>query len=133
MASKLSGYPIENIEHAQVVRYEEGQGFEEHYDTDPSDKNIPSWSRLATFMVYLNDDFIGGETDFSIINNVITPEKGMGLFWWNAVGGELIPESKHKGRYIISGTKWIINTWVHSRNIIDEKNEDVFFDKLKLF
>lgn len=122
MASQLSGYPISHIEYAQVVRYEEGQGFEVHYDTNPNDKTTSTWSRVATFMVYLNDEFIGGETEFPFINNIITPETGMGVFWWNVVGGELIPESKHKGRYIISGTKWIINTWVHSRAIIETEN-----------
>lgn len=111
IASKLSGYPIDNIEPVQIVRYEEGQGFSEHYDTD---KDSISSTRVATFMIYLNEGFIGGETEFTQIKKLITPEIGMGVFWWNTSGGELIQESKHKGRYIISGTKWIINTWVHS-------------------
>lgn len=120
MASQLSGYPLSHIEHTQVVRYEEGEGFGEHYDTDPTDKNNPSWSRIATFMIYLNEECIGGETEFPVINKMIQPETGKGVFWWNVMGGEIIPECKHKGRFVISGTKWIINTWVHSIPIQDQ-------------
>jgi len=121
IASKLSGYPLSHVEYAQVVRYQEGQGFSEHYDTDPNNKTNPSWSRLATFMIYLNDDFIGGETEFPLLNQIVQPEQCKGLFWWNVNQNELITDSKHKGRYVIDGTKWIINTWVHSLPILNEK------------
>jgi prolyl 4-hydroxylase len=121
IASKLSGYPLSHVEYTQVVRYKDGQGFSEHYDTNPKDKSNPSWSRLATFMIYLNDDFIGGETEFTIHNQIIQPEQCKGIFWWNVNQDELINESKHKGRYVIDGTKWIVNTWVHSIPIMEEK------------
>ena len=61
MASKLSGYPLSNVENAQVVRYEEGEGFDDHYDTDPTNKNNPSWSRIATFMIFLNLEWLWNE------------------------------------------------------------------------
>jgi len=130
MASTLSGYPLSHVEHAQIVRYEEGDGFSEHYDVDNTNKSNPSWSRLATFMIYLNDEFIGGETEFPLIKNTITPETGKGVFWWNVHSGNVIHESKHKGRYIIEGTKWIINTWVHSIPIIEHK--DLIWDVITI-
>lgn len=114
MASQLSGYPLSHVENAQVVRYEEGEGFDDHYDTDPTNKKNPSWSRIATFMIYLNEECIGGETEFPVMQKIIQPQTGTGVFWWNVIGGEIIPECKHKGRFVIAGTKWIINTWVHS-------------------
>ena len=130
VASHLSGYPIDHVEIVQIVKYEEGQAFNEHYDTDPNDKTNPAWSRIATFMIYLNDEVIGGETEFPLLKKIVEPSLGKGLFWWNVSGGELIPETLHKGRYVIDGTKWIANTWVHSISMAKLKLLQSFQDMM---
>lgn len=116
MASTVTGAPMTNIEFVQVIRYKEGENFNYHYDTDPKNQTLPTWSRVATFMIYLNDGFIGGETEFPKIDTIITPITGKAVLFWSVIQGEIIPESLHRGRYIISGTKWIANTWIHSQS-----------------
>jgi hypothetical protein len=114
MASQLTGMPLSHIENVQVTRYKKDGKFDYHYDTDPKQKNQASWSRIATLMFYLNEDFVGGQTEFPKIQTSFIPETGKALLFWSVLDGELIKDSMHKGCEIISGEKWIANIWVHS-------------------
>ena len=112
IAETLTGFPIGHMENTQVVQYKQGQMFDFHYDTS-SEKTIPAWSRVATVMVYLNDNFEGGETEFKHIKARIRPEQGKVVLFWSALDGNIIPESLHRGNKITKGTKWLVNQWVH--------------------
>ena len=114
MASQLTGMPLSHIENLQVTRYKKDGKFDYHYDTDPKQKNQASWSRIATLMIYLNEDFVGGETEFPKIQTSFIPETGKAILFWSVINGELIKDSMHKGCEIISGEKWIANIWIHS-------------------
>jgi hypothetical protein len=114
IAQTLTGFPLEHMEYTEVIKYNQGQMFDFHYDAEPTNKQIPSWSRVATIMVYLNDNFDGGETEFKEINARIRPEQGKVVLFWSVVDGTLIPESLHRGCLISKGTKWLANQWVHS-------------------
>lgn len=57
--------PPENGEDIQVLRYEEGQRYEPHYDYFTDKVNIVRGGhRLATVLMYLSDVEKGGETVF---------------------------------------------------------------------
>jgi len=56
-------------------------------------------SRL-TFMVYLNDDYSGGDTLFNHV--FIRPEQGMALLF--------IHEQKHESTPITAGTKYVLRS-----------------------
>ncbi|MEM1134219.1 MAG: 2OG-Fe(II) oxygenase [Bacteroidota bacterium] len=60
-----------------------------------------------TFMIYLNEDFKGGETKFDEIT--IKPKTGTALCF--------IHEQKHEGCFVISGVKYVIRTDVMYRKI----------------
>ena len=64
-------------------------------------------------MLYLNDDFEGGETNFPVINLTVRPQRGMALFWHN-VDGAQIPDNKtlHQALPVIRGVKIACNLWV---------------------
>ncbi len=105
----------------QVVRYEQGGFFNSHYDQTPGDEefckrmNGPYGPRKYTVLVYLNDDYDGGETFFPNINKEVKPEKGKAVIFENVDSNNvIIKESLHGGRPVTSGTKWICNKWIHS-------------------
>jgi hypothetical protein len=57
------------------------------------------------FMIYLNDDFEGGETTFPEF--LIRPEQGMALIFNHDV--------YHSGREVTRGTKYVLRTDVMYR------------------
>ena len=70
--------------------------------------------RYLTFLIYLNDNFEGGETIFPNINKKIKPEKGKAVIFKNIDENEnIIKQSLHGGEPVRSGQKWIINKWIH--------------------
>ena len=85
-------------ERLRFYRYDLGQLFDWHYD-GYFERDNGERSHL-TFMVYLNDDFEGGET--TIERMTITPQKGMALFF--------IHQLRHKGQPVVKGRKYVLRT-----------------------
>ena len=85
-------------ERFRYYRYRPGQRFNLHADGSFLRAN-GEVSRLS-FIVYLNDDFTGGET--AVMQSVIRPKSGMALFF--------LHELPHEGRPVISGTKYVMRT-----------------------
>jgi hypothetical protein len=121
-AASITGLPVENQEETQVVMYDVGGKFLDHYDACVSDGTSycdhttegESGERWATFILYLNDDFEGGETEFTRLGFSVKPEIGKGLLFWNTDDKqEILEESEHKGSPIIKGKKWIATKWCH--------------------
>lgn len=122
LAEQLSGIPRSNQELLQVAHYDEGGKFNEHYDACVFDDkeycnkmNNYAGERRSTLLVYLNDDFVGGETEFMKLGIKIKPERGKAIFFWNTYTDEnLITNSIHRGCPVISGHKWICTKWTHA-------------------
>jgi len=101
--------------------YEKEGRFNEHHDACAFDDktycneiNRQAGERKYTLLVYLNDDYTNGETEFTKINLKITPKKGMGIFFRNVDDNEVIlPLSMHKSNVITGGEKWIATKWTH--------------------
>ena len=107
-------------EQFQVVNYKSGGFFIPHYDACDGDENYcermnqNNGPRYLTFLIYLNDNFEGGETIFPNINKKIKPEKGKAVIFKNIDENEnIIKQSLHGGEPVRSGQKWIINKWIH--------------------
>lgn len=110
---KYTGYPKENMEELQLVKYDVSGYFNEHYDPDVSYKNDSS-DRIYTLIIYLNDDYEGGETYFKNINLRIKPKKGKGVIFKSLTeNNELLTNSLHTGTPITKGNKYICNKWIH--------------------
>jgi prolyl 4-hydroxylase len=100
-----------NVERMQIVKYETGQEFKEHYDFvyGPFTKN----QRLYTFFVYLNDVDEGGETFFPLIDKKILPKQKSAAFWENHNGdGCNHLDSIHCGKAPTKGKKYGLNIWI---------------------
>tara|TARA_B100000519_G_C14051513_1_gene347637 strand:- start:134 stop:730 length:597 start_codon:yes stop_codon:yes gene_type:complete len=111
----------ENYEDLQVVQYKPGQFYKAHWDAcDPKKDErcnldvLKGGLRFATFIIYLNDDMEGGETEFPLINKKIKPEKGKGILFFNLENDLLNRRelSKHAGLPPTKGVKWMCNKWI---------------------
>ena len=98
-------------ESIQIVRYGPGGHYKPHYDADETPNNN---QRLSTLIVYLTDNFIGGETHFPNIDFTMKPRKGDALLFYNVDPKNrcLFENSLHAGKPVISGAKYIANQWV---------------------
>jgi hypothetical protein len=95
------------VEGWQLVKYNVGEEFKAHLDCLNKDND-----RLFTALIYLNDNFEGGETYFVNKQETIIAEEGKLLMWKNLSAGKCDSQSLHSGNKIMSGTKYILVTWL---------------------
>jgi prolyl 4-hydroxylase len=117
--SLISNLPVSNMELIHIVRYGINEEYKEHHDffhpeekyyTDEMDRG---GQRLKSSLVYLNDDFSGGETEFPNLNFTVKPKKGKLVLWDNINDdGSLDYDSLHAGLPVISGYKYIAVIWI---------------------
>lgn len=117
--SEKTNLPIENQEEIHIVKYNMGGEYKEHHDffhpnTDYFNSHIQrGGQRVYSCIFYLNDDFIGGETDFPKINYKINPQIGKMVIWKNLNDDLSVNyDSLHAGLPVTEGTKWICIIWV---------------------
>jgi prolyl 4-hydroxylase len=129
--AEMSGLPIENQEGFHVIRYSPGGKYDAHYDYfEPGKdyyKRVMKYGgqRVQTWIMYLNDEFGGGETDFPEENVTVVPELGMLVGWNNIDGpGKLNHKSKHAGLPVTYGEKWIAVIWVREFTRLEEREVD---------
>ena len=104
--------PQNYIEYLECVRYSPGQQFRPHWDTDKSE------DRTHTLLLYLNDDFEGGETYFPQLNFKAKPQKGRVLYFKDRDEEQnIIPYSLHAGLPVNNGIKYACNIWVRNSPI----------------
>ncbi len=84
-----------------LLRYENNQEYLWHCDATPVAKTS---SRIVSVVVYLNDDFTGGETEMAG-GLKVSPKKGKALIFpsnWNY---------PHRACPVTKGTKYALVTW----------------------
>jgi prolyl 4-hydroxylase len=98
---RLMGMTLSGIkERMRCYRYEPGEYFAPH--GDQSYPGGPGERSLLTLMVYLNDDFEGGQTAFLDLNKIIDPRRGRALLFQHMV--------LHEGRTVTTGSKYVLRT-----------------------
>ena len=108
----LSATRIGQGEALTVLRYRPGQQFRLHSDILPQVRN----QRVATVLVYLNDDFTGGETSFPDHGLVIRPRVGDAIIFDNVdAAGHALATARHAGEPVRSGVKWLATRWIRAR------------------
>lgn len=72
---------FEWFERPEILRYKPGGFYKPHADADNWDRAQGVWTRGMdrdfSLLIYLNDDFSGGELEFSQFGFLIRPEAGM--------------------------------------------------------
>ena len=121
------GVDIQKGEALQGQKYEEGQYFRPHLDWFQGDAYtnhcLHSGNRTHTLMIYLNDDFEGGGTDFPNLGTTVKPEKGKAVLWRNLDdSGNGISDVMHEGMDVTKGKKYIITSWWREREMNSAEN-----------
>lgn len=121
MAAAL-GVPFRQFEPLAVLHYAEGEEITEHFDfVDP---NVPGYEqeiaqrgqRIATFLIYLNDDYGSGETEFPRVGVSHKGITAQGIVFINALpDGSADVRTLHAGRPPKAGEKWIVSQFVRNR------------------
>lgn len=115
-----SGTDVRQGETLQVLRYQVGQEYKPHTDAIPGLAN----QRIMTMLVYLNDDFQGGETTFPKLGITIKPRRGEGLLFHNVgAGGEPDPRLLHAGIPVRSGRKMLASRWIRKQPFAEDMAE----------
>ena len=107
---ELAPLGIKSIESIQCLEYQENQEFKAHFDTQHFSEEDSI--RNYTLIIYLNQDFEGGETYFPTFNHKIVPERGKAvLFPLLNNHGKVDRLSLHAGLPVSRGRKFMCNVW----------------------
>lgn len=107
----------ENGEFLSVLHYAPGQQYRPHLDCIPAGPDLDaSGQRVKTAILFLNDDYEGGETHFLAPDLRFRGHRGDLLVFSN-VDGEGAPDkaSRHAGLPVAAGRKWIVTRWFRGK------------------
>ncbi|HEX8261767.1 MAG TPA: 2OG-Fe(II) oxygenase [Allosphingosinicella sp.] len=108
----LSGTAPAQGESLQVLRYRPGGQYKPHMDGLPAEPN----QRILTVLVYLSDDYEGGETRFERTGLAFRGKAGDALLFRNAnAEGRPDPMSLHAGLPVAKGVKYLASRWIRAR------------------
>jgi prolyl 4-hydroxylase len=119
------GIPLYNMEATAILHYAVGEESTNHYDfvspdTPGYEQEIAkNGQRVLTFLVYLNDDYDGGRTDFVHLNIAHKGRRGEGIFFVNSLENNA-PDLRtlHAGRPPTRGEKWIVSQFIRGRRVL---------------
>ncbi|MDT8409236.1 MAG: 2OG-Fe(II) oxygenase [Wenzhouxiangellaceae bacterium] len=105
-----------------ALRYRTGQQYRWHRDyfqpgTPATDRELENFGqRVHTGILYVNDGFEGGETEFRDWQLVLRPALGSVVSFSGVhADGTPDPDSIHRGRPVQGGEKWIATLWFRDR------------------
>ena len=90
----------------KVQKTPAGGGY--HVWHDELGQSVQHSDRVLVWMMYLNNDFEGGETEFLYQKKRVQPEPGTIVIWpaqWT---------HQHKGNMVLEGYKYIVTGWIHT-------------------
>jgi len=128
--------PVENGESIQVLRYENGEKYEKHFDFHLNKVRLSKGGhRVATVLMYLSNVTKGGETVFPNSDATLSqpkddswsecahkgyaikPQKGDALLFFSLhLDATTDNSSLHASCPVIEGEKWSATKWIHVRD-----------------
>ena len=120
------GIPFHMMEPFAVLHYAVGEEYGEHVDyLDPA---IPAYAqemersgqRVATCLIYLNEGYEGGQTEFPQLGVSFKGRLGDALIFFSAdpATGRPDPRAVHAGRTPTSGQKWLLSQFFRNRPMV---------------
>ena len=119
------GIPLRNMETLAVLHYAPGEEITNHFDfVDPKTPNYDEviaaqGQRIVTFLLYLNEEYEGGETEFPRLGVKHKGRRGEGLYFVNALKTRA-PDVRmiHAGRPPAGGEKWVVSQFIRDRAVL---------------
>lgn len=122
--SAACGIPMTQMEGTAILNYRPGEQISDHFDfVDPHMPNYDqeirdNGQRIITFLIYLNNDYEGGETVFTELGISHKGNTGDGIYFVNAFpDGSPDRRTKHAGCPPTSGEKWIVSQFIRNRDV----------------
>jgi len=120
-AAGFAPFALENI---NILHYATGQQFARHFDfLDPevpghAQEIAAKGQRVATFLVYLNDEYTGAETEFPLLEKRFRCRTGGALLFFNVeLSGAPDRRTLHAGLAPRAGEKWLLSQWIRGRPV----------------
>lgn len=108
IASRL-GRKFAWFESPQILKYNVGGFYQAHADADSYDTELRRWrhhlDRDISLLLYLNDEFDGGDLQFEYFNFRIQPKPGM-LVWFPSDARYF-----HRANPVEAGTRYAVVSW----------------------
>lgn len=111
--------PPTAMENTAVLHYSIGQQFRRHYDflqphlASHAEDLARRGQRILTFLVYLNEGYEGGETEFPLLDIKYKGRKGDALCFRNVMpDGSPDRQTLHAGLAPTAGEKWLLSQWI---------------------
>lgn len=120
--SAITTLALAAFEPPQIFHYALGEEIKAHYDAlrlgdqGYGQSGAYKGDRIATFLLYLNDDYDGGELVFPHVGVKYKGKTGDGIFFAH-VDAAGIPErlSLHAALPVTRNEKFILSQWIHDR------------------
>jgi hypothetical protein len=119
-----TGIRMSQHEPINVLHYAVGQSYAPHYDflnPDVDQLGVRAQregQRIGTFLIYLNSEFEGGETEFPELKWRFRGQKGDALFFVNVTeDGAVDRRLLHAGLAPTRGEKWLLSKWMRDRDM----------------
>jgi prolyl 4-hydroxylase len=119
--SNTTSIPVPHMEPPQIFHYSIGEEIQPHYDylfdgkTAYGSDGSYTGDRLATFLLYLNDGYEGGELEFPYGPFSYKGRPGDGIFFASQRDKKPDPKSLHGATPVTRGEKFILSQWIHNQ------------------
>lgn len=118
----LANVPVSGLETSTVLHYAVGEQYAPHHDF--LDVNELGYARQVeqcgqralTVLIYLNENYEGGETVFPQLGRGFKGRRGDALVFWN-ISPDGAPDwrTEHIGSAPTRGEKWLFSQWIRVR------------------
>ncbi|MDH5545834.1 MAG: 2OG-Fe(II) oxygenase [Gammaproteobacteria bacterium] len=115
LCQRFTPYELEWYERPQMLRYRPGGFYIRHSDSENMDPQTRTWTKSIdrdfSMLIYLNDDFEGGELFFSKFNYRLKPKAGMAV---------LFPSDHryiHEACNVTKGIRYALVSWGAARGV----------------
>lgn len=119
--AEAAGMPAENAEGLGVLHYTPGERYRPHVDyiadTPANAAHLAArGQRVRTLLVYLNEGFEGGATEFPHLELAYRPPRGSAVMFDSVkADGSVDPMTLHTGAPTTRGDKWVISKWFRTK------------------
>jgi prolyl 4-hydroxylase len=119
----LLGWPVENGEGLQILRYRPGAEYKPHHDYfDPVHAGSATilargGQRVGTLVMYLNTPEAGGATTFPEAGLEVAPVRGNAVFF-SYTRAHPSTQTLHGGAPVRAGEKWVATKWLREREFV---------------